>query len=91
MGAHEAIVAAGDAGRWRVGYAGLRLVKAGPTGGATMQQVEDHAAQLLERNLGHAREAAPSRGDLPIFLKLRPSSRSLKMRATVSTGSGGRR
>ena len=31
---HEAIVAAGEAGRWRVGYAGLQLVKAGPTGGA---------------------------------------------------------
>ena len=46
---HEAIVAAGEAGRWRVGYAGLQLVKAGPTGGMTMQQVEDHAAQLLER------------------------------------------
>ena len=30
---------------------GLQLVKAGPTGGATMQQVEDHAAQLLERHL----------------------------------------
>ena len=48
---HEAIVAAGEAGRWRVRYAGLQLVKAGPTGGATMQQVEDHAAQLLERHL----------------------------------------
>ena len=30
---------------------GLKLIKAGPTGGATMQQVEDHAAQLLERHL----------------------------------------
>ena len=48
---HEAIVAAGEAGRWREGYAGLQLVKAGPTSGATMQQVEDHAAQLLERHL----------------------------------------
>ena len=48
---HEAIVAAGETGRWRVGYAGLQLVKAGPTGGMTMQQVEDHAAQLLERHL----------------------------------------
>ena len=48
---HEAIVAAGEAGRWRVQYAGLKLIKAGPTGGATMQQVEDHAAQLLERHL----------------------------------------
>ena len=47
----EAIVAAGEAVRWRVGYAGLQLVKAGPTGGATIQQVEDHAAQLLERHL----------------------------------------
>ena len=47
----EAIVAGGEAGRWRVRYAGLRLIKAGPTGGATMQQVEDHAAQLLERHL----------------------------------------
>ena len=42
---------AGEAGRWRVRYAGLQLVKAGPTGGATMQQVVDHAAQLLERHL----------------------------------------
>ena len=48
---HEAIVAGGEAGRWRVQYAGLKLIKAGPTGGATMQQVEDHAAQLLERHL----------------------------------------
>ena len=47
----EAIVAAGEAGRWRVRYAGLRLVKAGPTGGATMQQVADDATQLLERHL----------------------------------------
>ena len=47
----EGIVAGGEAGRWRVRYAGLRLIKAGPTGGATMQQVEDHAAQLLERHL----------------------------------------
>ena len=37
---HEAIVAGGETGRWRVCYAGLRLIKAGPTGGATMQQVE---------------------------------------------------
>ena len=48
---HEAIVAGGEAGRWRVGYAGLQLIKAGPTGGATMQQVVDHAGQLLERHL----------------------------------------
>ena len=48
---HEAIVAGGETGRWRVRYAGLQLIKAGPTGGATMQQVEDHAAQLLERHL----------------------------------------
>ncbi len=48
---HEAIVAGGETGRWRVRYAGLKLIKAGPTGGATMQQVEDHAAQLLERHL----------------------------------------
>ena len=48
---HEAIVAGGETGRWRVSYAGLQLIKAGPTGGATMQQVEDHAAQLLERHL----------------------------------------
>ena len=34
---HEAIVAGGETGRWRVGYAGLQLIKAGPTGGATMQ------------------------------------------------------
>ena len=47
----EAIVAGGETGRWRVRYAGLQLVKAGPTGGATMQQVEDHAAQLLARHL----------------------------------------
>ena len=40
---HEAIVASGEAGRWRVRYAGLRLIKAGPTDGATMQQVEDIA------------------------------------------------
>ena len=37
---HEAIVAGGETGRWRVRYAGLQLVKADPTGGATMQQVE---------------------------------------------------
>ena len=48
---HEAIVAGGEAGRWQVRYARLQLVKAGPTGGATMQQVEDHAAELLERHL----------------------------------------
>ena len=48
---HEAIVAGGETGRWRVRYARLQLVKAGPTGGATMQQVEDHAAELLERYL----------------------------------------
>ena len=48
---HEAIVASGETGRWRVRYAGLQLIKAGPTGGATMQQVEDRAAQLLERHL----------------------------------------
>ena len=46
-----AIVAAGENGRWHAGYAGLQLVKVGPTGGATMQQVEDHAAELLERHL----------------------------------------
>ena len=48
---HEAIVGSGGAGRWRVPYTGLRLVKAGPTGGAKMHKVEDHAAQLLERHL----------------------------------------
>lgn len=48
---HEAIVAGGETGRWRVRYAGLQLVKAGPTGGATMQQVEKHAAELLARHL----------------------------------------
>ena len=48
---HEAIVAAGETGRSRVGYAGLQLIKAGPTGGATIQQVVDHAAQLLEHHL----------------------------------------
>ena len=54
---HEAIVAGGETGRWRVRYAGLQLIKAGPTGGATMQQVEDHAAQLLER---HPNTGAPA-------------------------------
>ena len=48
---HEAIVAAGETGRWRVGYAGLQLIKAGPTGGTTIQQVVDHAAQLLQHHL----------------------------------------
>ena len=48
---HEAIVASGETGRWRVRYAGLRLIKAGPTDGATMREVGDHAAQLLERHL----------------------------------------
>ena len=48
---HEAIVAGGETGRWRVRYAGLQLINAGPTGGATMQQVENHAAELLERHL----------------------------------------
>ena len=48
---HEAIVAGGETGRWRVRYAGLQLVKAGPTDGATMRQVKDHAADLLERHL----------------------------------------
>ena len=47
----EAIVAGGETGPWRVRYAGLRLIKAGPTGGATMQRVADDAAQLLERHL----------------------------------------
>ena len=41
---HKTIVASGEAGRWRVRYAELQLIKAGPTGGPTMQQVEDHAA-----------------------------------------------
>ena len=54
---HEAIVAAGETGRWRVRYAELHLVEAGPTGGATMQQVEDHAAELLER---HFNTGAPA-------------------------------
>ena len=47
----EAIVAAGENGRWRVGYGRLQLVKAGPTGGASMQQVEVHAAELLAHHL----------------------------------------
>ena len=54
---HEAIVAAGEADRWRVRYAGLRLVKTDPTGRATMQQVEDHAAELLEL---HPNTGAPA-------------------------------
>ena len=54
---HQAIVAAGETGRWRVGYAGLQLVKAGPTGGMTMQQVVDHAAQLRERHLNTGAQA----------------------------------
>ena len=37
MRRHEAIVAGGETGRWRVRYAGLQLVKRGPPGGATMQ------------------------------------------------------
>ena len=37
---HEVIVASGESGRWRARYAGLRLIKAGPTGGATVQQVD---------------------------------------------------
>ncbi len=32
-------------------YAGLRLFKAGLTGGATTHQIADHLAQLLERHL----------------------------------------
>ena len=52
---HETIVAGGETGRWRVRYAGLQLVKAGPTGGATMQQVENHAAELLETPPQHGR------------------------------------
>ena len=48
---HEAIGGGGETGRWRVRCAELQLVKAGPTGGATMQQVEDHVVQLLERHL----------------------------------------
>ncbi len=48
---NEAVVAGGETGRWRVGYSGLHLVTAGLTGGATMQQVEDHAVKLLERHL----------------------------------------
>ena len=53
----EAVVAGGETGRWRMRYAGLRLIKAGPTGGATMQQVADHAARLLERHLNTAAPA----------------------------------
>ena len=37
---HEAIGADGETSRRRVRYARLRLIEAGPTGGATMQQVE---------------------------------------------------
>ena len=54
---HEAIVGGDDDGRWRVRYTGLQLIKAGPTGGATMQQDEDHAAELLERHLNPAAPA----------------------------------
>ena len=39
----EAIVAGGETGRWRVRYAGLRLIKAGPTGGATTPSSPDRA------------------------------------------------
>ncbi|MCY4601071.1 MAG: hypothetical protein OXF27_14270 [Acidobacteria bacterium] len=46
---HEAIVAGGETGR----FAGLRLIKAGPTGGATMQQVE---AALLHADAWTTRE-----------------------------------
>ena len=45
---HEVIVASGETGRWRVRYAGLQLIEAGPTGGATIPEVGDHTAQLLE-------------------------------------------
>ena len=61
---HEAIVAGGEAGRWRVRYAGLRLIKAGPTGGATMREVGDHAAQLLVRHLNT--NALATRWPLPL-------------------------
>ena len=53
---HEAIVAGGETGRWRVRYAGLRLIKAGPTGGATMQQVELSVSFVLRATWSEIRD-----------------------------------
>ena len=46
---HEAIVAGGETGRWRVRYAGLRLINAGPTGEATMRRSSSRSASCCER------------------------------------------
>ena len=46
---HEAIVAGGETGRWRVRYAGLRLIKAGPTGRPTCGRSKTTPVGLLER------------------------------------------
>ena len=56
---HEAIAAGGETGRWRVRYAGLRLIKAGPTGGATMQQVELSVSFVLRATWSDIRDSLP--------------------------------
>ena len=44
---HDALVAAGDDGRYRVPYTALRLIAPGPRGGATLAEIEALAADLL--------------------------------------------
>ena len=51
---HEAVVAGGDDGFVR--YAGLRLIKAGPTGRATMQQVELSVSFVLRATWSDIRD-----------------------------------
>ncbi len=43
----DALVAAGDDGRYRVPYTALRLITSGPQGGATLVEIEALAAGLL--------------------------------------------
>lgn len=43
----DALVAAGDHGRYRVPYTALRLITPGPRGGATLAEIEALAADLL--------------------------------------------
>ena len=86
---HEAIVAGGETGR----YAGLRLIKAGPTGGATMQQVEAallHADAWTTRERlekGPARQPHPrhSPAELEAALQLARSVTIALERAGLST------
>ena len=50
---HEAIVGGGETGRWRVRYAGLQLITAGPT-----DRTRDHRARPRTRRRAADRRAA---------------------------------